>query len=648
MEDLLERTSQTSMPTTPPDSPALPSSGHGERQTPRKGKGKAAGEDDDVTTREQMSKAGGLFQGQDTAERNGFIIEEISDFSNDDEGENRSNAMQPDVIEYAESELSDSHIEGHVIKDLRDLNFRSPDSGPLSHSSDTSDDEYQEVMRQQRAYERKQRRVVSEFKRAKSECSDSDHEDLRHCIDVGQAGSSARRLKRRVDHRRSLIFQDPPPKIDEMSESSDLEDIMTNEKLLAKDLPFYAFTTMEVDSPGASTTDVSRITPSSLQNSEGKERVSEGEELFHGSSSFDTKPSLPPKVGENAKVTDNEEDTRSDRDSDADETMSVQSYADSIFDTGSVGSSASSVFSDTQALVGEYVGFLVRDPGLEKLFMRSLLPTVLGSERFRRNYSRILQGYARDLKRQLSMWNEPQMPLRTQGLAFISRRSITMITASIIASRYMEKAPRAQVNPGWPEVDNADILGENETSSGDECPVNESNHNFMISELAQYFREGAPFQRMKRNLRNLIIPAAVLSRVKVSTERILDLVLGDEYLRFLLFKALSDALAPLRDNQFEPETGIKYFGSRLKAEASSPDHVRLAEFIETYAGYIGTRAIQRMESMDIETILQESKVSAPILCHLRCPDTQCYLFEEHPDKRTNVQSSTLISGAKSS
>lgn len=646
MEGLLERTSQTSVPTTPPDSPALPSSEQSERQTPRKGKSKATGEDDDVTAREQMSKAGLLFQGQDTVERNGFIIEELSDFSSDDEADNRSNAMQPDVIEYAESELSDSHIEGHVKNDLRDLSFRGPDPDSLSDSSDTSDDEYQEVIRQQRAYERqKKRRVVSEYKRAKDESSDSDHEDLRHCLDFDQAGSSARRLKRRVNDRRSLIFQDPLPKIDEITEPPELEDTMTNEKLLAKDLPFYAFTTMEVDSPGASTTDVSRITPSSLQNAEGKERVSEGKGLFHSSSSFDTEP---PKVGENAKVTDNEEDTRSDRDSDADEAMSVQSYADSIFDTGSVGSSASSVFSDTQALVGEYVGFLVRDPGLEKLFMRSLLPTVLGPERFRRNYSRILQGYARDLKRQLSMWNEPQMPLRTQGLAFISRRSITMITASIIASRYMERAPRTQVNPGWPEVDNADILGENETSSGDECPVNESNHNFMISELAQYFREGAPFQRMKRNLRNLIIPAAVLSRVKVSTERILDLVLGDEYLRFLLFKALSDALAPLRDNQFEPETGIKYFGSRLKAEASSPDHVRLAEFIETYAGYIGTRAIQRMESMDIETILQESKVSAPILCHLRCPDTQCYLFEEHPDKRTNVQSSTLISGAKSS
>lgn len=83
-------------------------------------------------------------------------------------------------------------------------------------------------------------------KRTMSERSDSDHEDVRHCLDFEQAGSSARRLKRRVGDRRSLIFQDPPPKIDEIDEPpEELEDT----EMLAKELPFYAFTTMEVDSP---------------------------------------------------------------------------------------------------------------------------------------------------------------------------------------------------------------------------------------------------------------------------------------------------------------------------------------------------------------------------------------------------------------
>lgn len=371
----------------------------------------------------------------------------------------------------------------------------------------------------------------------------------------------------------------------------------------------------------------SRVTPSSLQDAEGNDRASKEKASYHASSNFVIAPELSQKIDENAEVAEDDEDNRSDCASSDDETTSIQSYSESVFDSGSVGSSMSSISStsNTQALVGEYVDFLVRDPGLEKLFMRSMLPTVLGSDRFRQNYSRILQSYARDLDRQLSSLNEPKMPLRTQGLAFISRRSITMKTASIIASRYMETAPRTQFYPGRTECDNEEVLSEEETSSGDESPVNESNQNFMISELGQYFREGAPFQRMKRNLRNLVIPITGLSRVKASTERMLDLVLRDDYLRFLLFKALSDPLVPLRDDPFDPETGIRYFGSSLKAEANSPDHVRLAEFIETYAGYIGTRAVQRMENMDMEEILQDSQVSASILCFRVQSSSPAYL-----------------------
>lgn len=173
-------------------------------------------------------------------------IEELSDFEENDM-DGRDDVLAPHVIEYAESDLSESHIEGHVINDFRDLNFRSPDPDPLSDSSDASDDECQEAIRQQRAYERQKRRSISSMgKRTMSERSDSDHEDIRNCLDFDQAGSSARRLKRRVGDRRSLIFQDPPPKIDEMDEPPEE---MEDTEMLAKELPFYFYTSMEVDSP---------------------------------------------------------------------------------------------------------------------------------------------------------------------------------------------------------------------------------------------------------------------------------------------------------------------------------------------------------------------------------------------------------------
>lgn len=175
-----------------------------------------------------------------------LVIEELSDFEENDMV-GRDDVLEPHLIEYAESDPSESHIEGHVINDFRDLNFRSPDPDPLSDSSDVSDDEHQEAIRRQRAYDRQKRRSISSMgKRTMSERSDSDHEDIRHCLDFEQAGSSARRLKRRVGDRRSLIFQDPPPKIDEIDEPPEE---MEDAEMLAKELPFYAYMTMEVDSP---------------------------------------------------------------------------------------------------------------------------------------------------------------------------------------------------------------------------------------------------------------------------------------------------------------------------------------------------------------------------------------------------------------
>ncbi|KAK2607968.1 hypothetical protein N8I77_006607 [Diaporthe amygdali] len=175
-----------------------------------------------------------------------FIIEELSDFEESDM-DGRDDVLAPHAIEYAESERSESHIDGHVINDLRELNVRSPDPESSSDDSDLSDDEYQKIIKQRRAEQRQKRQSIGSMgKRTMSERSDSDHEDVRNCLDFDQAGSSARRLKRRVGDRRSLIFQDPPPRIDEMDEPpEELEDT----EMLAKELPFYAFMTMEVDSP---------------------------------------------------------------------------------------------------------------------------------------------------------------------------------------------------------------------------------------------------------------------------------------------------------------------------------------------------------------------------------------------------------------
>lgn len=189
--------------------------------------------------------------------KDNFLIEELSDFDEDDM-EGRDDVLRPDAIEYADSERSmsqpglpadDPHIDRHVINDLRDLNFQSPGREASSDGSDMSDDGHRKMLLRARAEDRRKRQSMSSIaKRTMSERSDSDHEDARYCLNFDEVGSSARRLKRKKvgGDRRSLIFQDPPPRIDEMDEPpEELEDT----EMLAKELPFYAYTSMEVDSP---------------------------------------------------------------------------------------------------------------------------------------------------------------------------------------------------------------------------------------------------------------------------------------------------------------------------------------------------------------------------------------------------------------
>lgn len=183
-----------------------------------------------------------------------FTIEELSDFD-DDDMDGRTDVIRPSTIEEAGSErsqLNDAHLDRIVIDDLRDLNVQSPGSDPSSDESDLDNDTVMQNIKAARVQGRQQRMSQGSIgtKRTKSEMgSGSDHEDALNYVNFDDAGSSARRLKRRKGgDRRSLIFMDPPPRIDEVVEPEELEDGET----LARELPFYEYTSMVVDSPGSS------------------------------------------------------------------------------------------------------------------------------------------------------------------------------------------------------------------------------------------------------------------------------------------------------------------------------------------------------------------------------------------------------------
>lgn len=178
--------------------------------------------------------------------RANFTIEELGDFDEDDMI-GRTDIIYPSTIEYAESERPFDIVDSHMLKDLENLQCRSPDPGTVSDGSDLDEDAHQTFLQVRRDRERQKRMSQSSVgtKRTMSDRgSESDHDDVRNYIGFEELGSSARRLKRKVvGDRRSLVFQDPPPKIDEVIEPEELDEA------LARELPFYEYTSMEVDSP---------------------------------------------------------------------------------------------------------------------------------------------------------------------------------------------------------------------------------------------------------------------------------------------------------------------------------------------------------------------------------------------------------------
>lgn len=181
-----------------------------------------------------------------------FIVEELSDFG-DSDGE-RPGVIRPCAIEYPESDRSRSTSRNRPEIDQRMMfNLGNLNCSDDSDETDLEEHEYQEFLIKRRA-ERRLKRMTSGSigKRTISESigSDTDLEDIRSLLGVEEAGSSARRLRRRVGDRRSLQFTDPPPpRIDELDEPDSSDDGIFIGESLARELPYYEYVSMEVDSP---------------------------------------------------------------------------------------------------------------------------------------------------------------------------------------------------------------------------------------------------------------------------------------------------------------------------------------------------------------------------------------------------------------
>lgn len=121
--------------------------------------------------------------------------------------------------------------------------------------SDDEDNDREAWLESRREIRRQRRRSsgVSKRSHAQSVGSDTDDEDILPKMEgINDVGSSARRLRRKVaGERASLIFDDPPSRIEELEEPESCEELVCVEEDaegqgVDRNLPYYL--QMDVDS----------------------------------------------------------------------------------------------------------------------------------------------------------------------------------------------------------------------------------------------------------------------------------------------------------------------------------------------------------------------------------------------------------------
>jgi hypothetical protein len=190
-----------------------------------------------------------------------FTLEEFEDEDYDAFDSEAESIIRPHQYEDAESDRARSlkaisparELDPQILHGLRDVDLHRA----TTNEDDALDDREAWLARIREEKRRKRRSSGSVQKRslAQSIGSDTDEEDIQPVFEgANEAGSSARRLRRKVaGERTSLIFDDPPPRIEELEEPESCEEIVSLEESderggVWKELPYYVQQSdMEVD-----------------------------------------------------------------------------------------------------------------------------------------------------------------------------------------------------------------------------------------------------------------------------------------------------------------------------------------------------------------------------------------------------------------
>ncbi|KAE8448213.1 hypothetical protein EG329_009643 [Mollisiaceae sp. DMI_Dod_QoI] len=187
-----------------------------------------------------------------------FTVEEFADSDYEDWDSDDEDVIRPHQYEDAESDRAPSvksvtrnDLDSRILSGFKNLHCENEEEREL----------WLEKLRAEKRRRRRSSASVQKRTLSQSIGSDTDDEDLKPVIFEGanEAGSSARRLRRKVGERTSLIFDDPPPRIDEEDEGpesveevveirDDDEDEDGNVDKDLRELPYWYIQEMDVDS----------------------------------------------------------------------------------------------------------------------------------------------------------------------------------------------------------------------------------------------------------------------------------------------------------------------------------------------------------------------------------------------------------------
>ncbi|CZT01269.1 uncharacterized protein RAG0_09008 [Rhynchosporium agropyri] len=195
-----------------------------------------------------------------------FILEEICEEEYEDWDSDDEDVIRPHQYEDAESDraasvrsMPRSEIDPRVLTDFQNLQCENEDLEGVREI--WLEKRREEKRRKRRSSGSVQKRTISQ-----SIGSDTDEEDLKPITfeDSNEIGSSARRLRRKTKgERMSLVFDDPPPRIDEEDEGPEsVEEIIEvheghtdREGGNLRELPYWYVQDMDVDSDDSDDSD---------------------------------------------------------------------------------------------------------------------------------------------------------------------------------------------------------------------------------------------------------------------------------------------------------------------------------------------------------------------------------------------------------